>query len=370
MKFICEKSILMNGLTIASRTVSVKNGIPAMEGIFARAGAALELTGYNMETGISVNVEAEILEQGTCVFPTRLFSDIIRKMPDEPVEVSVDENYKAEIKCGVSNFKIMVMSAEEYPELPEIDSEKFLSVPGGELKRLISGTIFSISDSQVRPIQTGCLFEIEDSAITVVAVDGFRFARRCYRPETPFGREIKFVAPGAALKELEKILTDTEEPVYFTPGTKHLMFKIGEVTLICRLLEGEFLNWRKVVPTNSSIRLVAHVPSLLSSIERVSLIVSEKINTPLRCRLEDNFVLLRTVSAIGAANDSCAIAGDGKGLEIGLNCRYILEALRAVPTQEAQLNLESSLSPMVITPADGTDTFSYMVLPVRLKAGE
>ncbi len=370
MKFTCEKSILLNGITIASRTVSVKNGIPAMEGIFVRAGADLEMTGYNLETGISVSVEAEILEEGTCVFPTRLFSDIIRKMPDEPIEVKVDGNYKAEIRCGMSRFNIMVMSAEEYPELPEVDSEKAIAIPQRELKSLISGTIFSISDNQTRPIQTGCLFEVENDSVTVVAVDGYRFARRCYRPEQSLERSVKFVAPGAALKELEKILADTDDEASFTLGTKHLMFKIGSVTLICRLLEGEFMDWRRVVPTSCPVLLVANVASMVASIERVSLIVSEKVNTPLRCRLEDNFAEFKTVSSIGMANDSCSLAGDGKGIEIGFNCRYILEALRAVPTPEAQLNLNNSLSPMVITPADGSDSFSYMVLPVRLKAGE
>ena len=370
MKFICEKAILLNGVTVASRTVSSKNSIPALEGILVRAGVDLEMTGYNLETGISVKVEAEISEQGTCVFPTKLFSDIIRKMPDEPVSIEVDSEYKATIRCGVSLFHIMVLSAEDYPELPEVDSEKSISIPQRELKGLIGGTIFSISDSQARPIQTGCLFEIEEDSITVVAVDGYRFARRCYRPDTAIERKVKFVAPGAALKELEKILADTDEPAYFTLGSKHLMFKIGDVDLICRLLEGEFMDWRRVVPNSSPILLVANVAEMVNSIERVSLIVSEKVKTPLRCRMEENYVEFRTISTLGSASDSCAIAGDGKGMEIGFNCRYILEALRAVPTPEAQLNLNNSLSPMVITPTDGTDSFSYMVLPVRLKAGE
>ena len=370
MRFSCEKSLLVSGISVASRTVSTKSAIPALEGIHVRAGSYLELTGYNLETGITVTVPAEIRETGTYIFPARLFFDIIRKLPDDVVDISVDENYKVSIRCGVSSFTITASDAEDYPTLPDVDSEKGVSIPQRELRTMIGGTIFSVSENQARPIHTGCLFEVENDSITVVAVDGFRMAMRRFHPEEPTGRTMKFVAPSAALREVEKILGDTDEPAVFTLGTKHLMFKVGDATLICRLLEGEFLDWRRVVPMKNPILLTANVSTITSSIERVGLIISEKVKSPVRCLFGDNTADFKTISTIGSAHDTCMIAGDGGELEIGFNCRYLLEALKAVPTSEVNFGLSNNLSPVVLTPPDGTDKFSYMVLPVRLKAGE
>ena len=370
MKFRCEKALLVSGVSVASRTVSTKSTIAALEGIHVRAGTVLELTGYNLETGITVSVPAEIRETGAYIFPARLFSEIIRKLPDEMVDISVDENYRVSIRCGVSSFTITATDAEDYPALPDVDSVKGISIPQRELRNMIGGTIFSVSENQARPIHTGCLFEVEDDSITMVAVDGYRFAMRRYHAEAPIGRKLKFVAPAAALREVEKILSDTDEDALFTLGTKHLMFQIGDATLICRLLEGEFLDWRRVVPTQNPILLTANVAALTSSIERVGLIISEKIKSPVRCLFGENTADFKTVSTIGSAHDTCDLAGDGKELEIGFNCRYLLDALRAIPTPEVSLGLSNSLSPVVLTPPDGSDKFSYMVLPVRLKAGE
>jgi len=370
MKFCCEKALLVAGVSVASRTVAPKSALPALEGIHVRAGANLELTGYNLETGITVTLPAEIKETGAFIFPARLFFDIIRKLPDDMISVTVDDNCKVSIQCGISSFTITATDAEDYPELPDVHSEKAIGIPQRDLKEMIGGTIFSVSENQARPIHTGCLFEVDDEGITIVAVDGYRFALRRWKAEAPIGRKLKFVAPAAALREVEKILADTDEEALFTLGTKHLMFRIGDATLICRLLEGEFLDWRRVVPTTYPILLTANVSEITSSIERVGLIISEKIKSPVRCLFGENTADFRTVSTIGSAHDVCSLAGDGGELEIGFNCRYLLEALKAVPTPEVNLGLTNSLSPVVLTPPDGTDKYSYMVLPVRLKAGE
>ncbi len=368
MKFICEKSLLVNGLSIASRTVAQKSAISALEGIHVKAGMRLYLSGYNLETGITVTVPADIPETGECVMPARLFFDIIRKLPDEEVTVTVDENYKVSIRCGISSFTITAMSAEDYPELPDVEFENAIKLPQRELRELISGTIFSVSENQTRPIQTGCLFEVENESITMVAVDGYRLALRRYFPEQPTERIAKFVAPAAALKEVEKILGDTDEPASFTLGRKHILFEMGGVTLVCRILEGDFLDWRRVVPTENPIMLVANRAQLTASIDRVGLIISEKIKSPVRCKFGTNGAEFRTITTIGEAFDVCSMAGDGKDLEIGFNCRYLLDALKAVPTEEVTLELSNGLSPIVLTPCDRSGKFAYMVLPVRLKA--
>ena len=369
MKFTCEKTQLVSAISVASRTVAQKSAISGLEGILVRAGVKVMLTGYNLETGITVSDDADVQENGACIMPARLFFDIVRKLPDDTVSIQVDENFKVSIKGGISSFTITALSADDYPELPDVDSEKGIRVPQCELKAMISGTIFAVSENQARPIHTGILFEVDNDSITSVAVDGYRLALRRYLPEQSLERTLKFVAPAAALKEVEKILGDTEDPATFYPGSKHILFTIGDATLVCRILEGEFLDWRRVLPQNNPVKLVGNVSRLTDSIERVGLVISEKLKSPVRCKFGDNSAEFRTISTIGEAYDVCPIAGDGKDLEIGFNCKYLLDALRAVPDSECTLEMINGLSPIVLNPTEG-NRYSYMVLPVRLKAGE
>ena len=369
MRFTCEKNMLVQGLNIASRTVAQKSSLSVIEGILCRAGANLTLTGYNMETAITYQIDAEISDTGECILPAKLFGDIVRRLPEGPVTVLVDENYKVSIRAGYASFSISAESAEDYPELPDVNTGRGLRIPQKALKELISGTIFAVAENQGRPIHTGVKFEVANESISAIAVDGFRLARRTYHPETPTNRELSFVVPAAGLKEVEKIVTDSEEDAVFTLGPKHILYQIGAATLVCRLLEGDFLDWRKVVPTNCPIKLVVHVSDLASSIERVGLMVSEKYKSPVRCVFSDQVLLLRTNTTIGAAEDRCSIAGNGNDLEIGFNVRYLADALRVVPSEEVVLELTNGLSPIVLTPVDDKQDFAYMVLPVRIKNG-
>jgi len=367
MRFTCEKSMLVTGLNITGRAVAQKSALSALEGILCRAGDNLNLTGFNMETAIMYDIEAEVSDPGECVLPAKLFGDIVRRLPEGPVTVVVDDNFKVSIRAGYASFTISAETAEDYPELPDVGSGRSVPISQPALKELIAGTIFSVSENQGRPIHTGVKFEVNNDTISAIAVDGFRLARRTYHCDPPTGREMLFVVPAQGLKEVEKILQDTDEEAYFTLGAKHIMFQIGDATLICRLLEGEFLDWRRVVPTNCPVKLVANVSDLTSSIERVGLIVSEKYKSPVRCVFSDQVVLLKTHTTIGAAEDRCTLAGDGKELEIGFNVRYLCDALRAVPSEEVVLELTNGLSPIVLTPVEGDKyDFSYMVLPVRI----
>ena len=369
MRFTCEKNMLVQGLNIAGRAVAQKSSLSVIEGVLCKAGLGLSLTGYNMETAITYEIEAEVSDPGECILPAKLFGDIIRRLPEGPVTVVVDDSFKVSIRAGYASFTISAESAEDYPELPDVNSGRPIRIPQNELKELISGTIFAVSENQGRPIHTGVKFEVSDTSITAVAVDGFRLARRTWHPEEATGRELSFVVPAAGLKEVEKILTDSEENAAFTLGPKHILFQIGTATLVCRLLEGEFLDWKRVVPTNCPIKLIANVGDLSSSVERVGLIVSEKYKSPVRCVFGHQELLMRTSTTIGAAEDRCSLAGDGKELEIGFNVRYLADALREVPSEEVTLELTNGLSPIVLTPVDDKHDFAYMVLPVRIKNG-
>ena len=369
MRFTCEKNMLVTGLNIAGRTVAQKSSLSVIEGILCKAGQGLSLTGYNMETAITYEIDADVSDMGQCILPAKLFGDIIRRLPEGSVTVVVDENYKVSIRAGYASFTISAESAEDYPELPDVGDGRAIHIPQNKLKELISSTIFAVSENQGRPIHTGVKFEVTDSSITAVAVDGFRLARRTFHPEEGTGREMNFVVPAAGLKEVEKILTDVEDDAAFTLGTKHILFQVRNATLVCRLLEGEFLDWRRVVPSNCPIKMVANVGDLASSVERVGLIVSEKYKSPVRCVFGNQELQMRTSTTIGAAEDRCSLAGDGQELEIGFNVRYLAEALRVIPTEEVTLELTNGLSPIVLTPVDEKEDFAYMVLPVRIKNG-
>ena len=367
MRFTCEKNMLVQGLNIAGRTVAQKSSLSVIEGILCRAGQGLSLTGYNMETAITYTVDADVADPGECILPAKLFGDIVRRLPEGPVTVVVDDNFKVSIRAGYASFNISAESADDYPDLPDVNEGKAIRIPQSSLKDLIGGTIFSVSENQGRPIHTGVKFEVTNTSISAIAVDGFRLARRTFHPEEETGRELSFVVPAAGLKEVEKILTDSDDMAAFTLGAKHILYQIGAATLVCRLLEGEFLDWRRVVPTNCPIKLVANVGDLASSVERVGLIVSEKYKSPIRCTFSNQVLNMRTATTIGAAEDRCSIAGDGKELEIGFNVRYMADALRVIPSEEVTMELTNGLSPIVLTPVDEKNDFAYMILPVRIK---
>ena len=365
MRFTCEKNLLMTGLNITSRTVAQKSALSSLEGIFCYAGYGLRLTGYNMETAITYEIEAEVTDAGSCILPARLFGDIIRRMPEGPITVIVDENYKVSVRAGRASFTISAENSEDYPELPDVTEGKKIYIPQNVMKDLISSTIFATAENKSRPIHTGVKFEVEENSVSAIAVDGYRLARKTYHTPEPTGRNLSFVVPAQGLKEVEKILGEDGD-VAFTLGSKHILFEIGSATVVCRLLEGSFLDWRKVVPTDCPIKLVANVSDLSSAIERVRLMVSEKFRSPVRCLFSNQELQLKTNTPIGSAEDQCTFAGDGKDLKIGFDDRYLADALKVIETEEVVMELTNSLSPIVFTSPDEKYDYAYMVLPVRI----
>lgn len=368
MKFSCEKALLQAAISTTSRAVSPKSSIPALEGILLEAGNDLRLTGYNLETGIRTIVPADIREEGTLVLGARLFGEIVRKLPDDIVTFQ-SENYMVNIKCGMSEFNILGTDPEEFPELPTVEYQNSLILPQSRLKAMISQTLFAVSDNESRPIHTGSLFEVDSNGLTIVSVDGYRLALRHEAIDKKEGAEtFSFVVPGAALSEVEKICSDVDEPASVTQGARHVMFKVGDTMLVSRRLEGEFLAYRQAIPRNNTIHVEGETRALLSSIDRVSLIISDKLKSPLRCVFDSNLLKISTKTAIGDAYDECPLSGDGGGLEIGFNNKYLMDALKAAPADKVRLELTTGVSPCVILPTEGEENFLYMVLPVRLKA--
>ncbi|MFQ9916939.1 MAG: DNA polymerase III subunit beta [Flavonifractor plautii] len=363
MKFSCEKALLQAAISTTSRAVSPKSSIPALEGILLEAGSDLRLTGYNLETGIRTIVPADIREEGTLVLGARLFGEIVRKLPDDIVTFQ-SENYMVNIKCGMSEFNILGTDPEEFPELPTVEYQNSLILPQSRLKAMISQTLFAVSDNESRPIHTGSLFEVDSEGLTIVSVDGYRLALRHESIDKKEGAEtFSFVVPGAALSEVEKICSDVDEPASVTQGARHVMFKVGDTMLVSRRLEGEFLAYRQAIPRNNTIHVEGDTRALLSSIDRVSLIISDKLKSPLRCVFDSNLLKISTKTAIGDAYDECPLSGDGGGLEIGFNNKYLMDALKAAPADKVRLELTTGVSPCVILPTEGRRTSSTWCCP-------
>jgi len=367
MKFSCEKVLLQTAVNTASRAVSSKSSIQALEGVLLQATTTLTVSGYDMQTGIRTSVDADITEPGSLVLSARLFGDIIRRLPDDVVVFQSDNNLNVNLTCGDASFDILAISAEDYPELPEVEDEHSITIAQQTLRSMIGETSFAVSTNEARPVHTGSLFEVTESDLTVVSVDGFRLALRRETLEGSNGA-FRFVAPGSALNEVERICEDTEDNAVITLGNRHLLFEVGATQLICRRLEGDFLDYKSAIPRSNPIIVTADTKALMESIDRVSVVISDKQKSPVRCIFENGRVLMSAKTSIGEAKDICSVEGDGNGLEIGFNNRYLLDALKYAPADQVRVELNTGISPCIITPVEGAENFLYMVLPVRLKS--
>ncbi len=373
MRFSCEKAILQSAVTTAGRVVSPKSTVQALEGVLIEAeDSILRLSAYNLKTGIITTIPAEVTESGAIVLSARLFGEILRRMPDDMISITTTASCSVHIESGPTSFDITGISDEDFPELPSVNDGTNLSITQCLLRSMIGQTIFAVSDNDSRPIHTGALFETNGEELTMVAVDGYRLALRREKllSQTTPGN-LSFVVPGDALNEVERICSDCDEPVNVTQGERHVTFETNGTILVTRRLEGEFLNYRQTIPQNNSVILEADCADLQRSIDRASLIINDKLKSPLRCKFADGTVSITSKTAIGAAFDRCPITGDGKGLEIGFNNRFLMEAVKAAPAARVRLELNTATSPCLILPQEGEkDNFLYMVLPVRLRAAE
>ena len=368
MKFSCEKYLLQTACSIASRAAASKSPIPALEGLQISAEEKLYVKGYDLKKGIVTGIEADIAQRGVVVVGARLFGEMIRRLPDGIVTVSSDEKDNISVKCGKSQFNILGISAEDYPELPSFDTVNSIRLPQRILKDMINKTIFAVSTDEARPIYTGTLFEVEEKRLTLVSVDGYRLARRTEELADSRLESCTFVVPGNTLSDVEKICSEEDGDVSISVGSRHISFEIGDTVVVSRRLEGEFLNYRRSIPDAFKYEIKIDRTEFMASIDRVSLIVSEKNSSPVRMTVGDGTIDCLCVTPIGRAEDVCTCEGNGEGLLIGFNDRYMKDALKAAGKDELKLCINSAASPCIIKAADGSEDFTYMVLPVRLHA--
>ncbi len=336
MKFSCDKYVLQQAAASAARAAAPKSPIAALEGLLLEAGADLRITGYDLKKAIYTNMEADIPEPGSVLVGARLFCEMLRRMPDGIVTV---------------------------------EAENGVSLPQDLLKKMINECSFAVSTNESRPVYMGTLFEIAHNELTMVSVDGYRLALR-REPVEGYGDDCSFIVPGTALSDLERLCGDSDERVKMSVGSKHISFTVGSTVILSRRLEGDFLNYKKAIPESFRITVKTARTDLLDVVERVSLIVDSKNNAPLRLTFRKDAIDFVCTTPLGKAADSCPCEGDGGDLEIGFNDHYLSDALKAAPADELNVCLNTGSSPCIFVPADGSDNFVYMVLPVRLRAGQ
>lgn len=367
MKFTCQKEALMEAINTVQRAVAIRTTSQVLSGILIKADKLLHLTGNDLALAIEYSMEAMVDEEGSIVLDHRIFSEIVRRLPEDIVRIETDKLCHTTITSGQSVFQIMGMPHEEYPAIPEITHEKAAVIPQMQLKSMIQQTLFAVSTNETRLILTGSLMEIGEGGMNLVSVDGYRLAFR--REPLPYEGEIfRFVVPGKTLSELSKILRETDENVSCYVGKNAVQFEMEQCKVYSRLLEGDFLNYEQIIPKDHDIRVVTAVRPLMDAIERTALVItSEAAKYPLKFKIEEEAIRLSCITQTGMVQDEvrCNMVGDP--IEIGFNHRYFLDALKACDDDMAVLEFSNPLSPCVIRPSEG-DRYLYLVLPVRLRS--
>ncbi|MBR5498391.1 MAG: DNA polymerase III subunit beta [Clostridia bacterium] len=365
MKIICNTSILAEAAMNVQMAVMTKTAMPILEGIlFTTTENGIKLTGYDLEIGIETNIEADVIEEGSVILNAKTFCDIIKHIPYDKVIFETDEKLQCKIYCGDIEYFMTGISPKDYPELPVIINGKNIEIGQKVLKDMIKKTIFSVAVNDVRVIHKGIKFEIKPGEIRLVAIDSHRIALRKEFINYN-GEEVAFVVPAKTMGEIMKLIPDDDEYVKVGLGRRHILFEINGYTIISRLLEGEFMKYESIIPQNFNTVIRTKSKDMIDCIERVSLIITDRFKAPLKMEFRDNELRVSTATALGTANDKIGVSVDGNDIEIGIQSRYILDALRAGEEDEVLMNMVNPLSPVCIVPTTG-DSFLYLILPVRL----
>lgn len=373
MKFLCETSAFSTACQNVQRAVSTKTSIPGAEGIFIKAvNNELMLTGYDLEIGINTTIYAKVEEEGSIVLNAKVLCDILRRIPNETISIECDERNLAVIRSGDIKYEIMGISAEEYPELPTVQGGMNIEMDRMVLNEMVRQTIFAVAVTDQKVVYTGIKFEIGGGEIKLIAVDGFRMAIRTEKIDYN-GEDITFIVPAKTMAEIMKLSLeeseDEENIITFGIGKRHIIFEVNGYSVISRLLEGEFLNYKATIPVSVGTTVEVDTRSFIDSIERTSLIITDRTKSLISCVFDTDFIRMSSVTAIGTANDKVPADIEGNRVEIGFNNRYLLDALKACNTDRVKVILNGAVSPILILPVEG-ESFTFLVLPVRLKKND
>ncbi len=372
MKIICNKDNLLNGINIVSKAVSSKTTLPILECILIKTEEedkntkeGFKLTGNDLEIGIETSViEATVHKHGTIAIEAKLFFDIIRRVNGSEVELSTDENNMVTIKSGTSEFNIMGQNGDEFPEIPRVESENRYSLKQKDLRDMITKTIFSIALDESKPVLTGELVEISGDKINMVAVDGYRISYRESNLE-PANDSVNVVVPGKTLREISKVLNDSDEPVNLFITDKHILFEFEGNTVVSRILEGDFIKYDQTFTNEYKTAITSDRAELISALERASLMSRDARKVPVKIDIQDNKIILNSQTEMGMATEEVYVDVEGDRLKIAFNPKYLIDALRAIDDECINIQFNTSLSPCIIKPVEG-DIYKYLILPLRV----
>lgn len=370
MNIKCKLKELINGLNLVSKTSISKTTMPILEGVLMEAKQnILKLTTNDLEIGTEHIMECNTIQEGKIVVELKTLNEIVRRIEDEEVEIFVEDNLFV-LKSINGIFKLATMNANEYPKLPVFNIESSIIIKQKVLKDMIRRSLFAVSTDENRPLYNGSLLKIEDNILTIVAVDGFRLALRKNISNNNLN-DFKVIIPGKVLAELLKVLSDEDEAeVKIGVNKNQALFEMGNSILVSRIIEGDFLNYKAIIPDSYETKIRVKTKSLLDSFERVALFAKENKEkdrkAPLKMNIGIDGVILSCVSETGDAKEDVNAIVEGKNIEIGFNPKYMIDVLKVIDEADIYIEFTSSLSPVLIKPIDKKD-FIYVVLPIKLR---
>lgn len=367
MKLICSKSNLLHGVNIVSKAVPTRTTMAILECILIDASVnEIKLTANDMELGIETKIEGEIAERGIIALDAKIFSEIVRKLPDSDVVIETDSNFKTTITCEKSKFNIVGKSGDDFSYIPFIERNECISISQFTLKEVIRQTIFSIADNDNNKLMTGELFEIEENQLKVVSLDGHRISIRNIELKNNYDHK-KVVVPGKTLQEVSKILPGSaEEEVNIFLSENHIVFEFDDTTVVSRLIEGEYFKIEQMLSSDYDTKVKINKRELLDCIDRATLLVKEGDKKPIIMNITDGNMELKINSFIGSMNEDIDIAKEGKDILIGFNPKFFIDALRVIDEEEVSLYMVNPKAPCFIKDDEGK--FIYLILPVNFNA--
>lgn len=365
MKVICSKEHLIEGINIVQKAVSTKSTLAILEGIMLEVNEQFKLTGNDLEIGIECYVDADIKRQGSIVLNSKMFGDIVKRLPDSEVLIEVLPNNSVIIECENSHFELKGIPSDTYPALPSIKKENAFIIKQKIAREMIRQTLFAVSIDENRPILTGSLLECKENNVTFVSIDGFRLALRKSKIENE-NQSFSVVIPGKTLNEIVKILQPIDEKITIYSTQNQILFDIGNCKVVSRLLEGEYLNYNSIIPKEYETKVRVKTKDILSSLERASLITAEEKKYPVKFNVMDEKIIISSNTEIGAVREEVRVDITGNNLDIGFNPRYFIDSLKVIEDEEIDIYFTSSIGPCTIRPIEKHD-YAYMILPVRIK---
>lgn len=346
------------------KAVSNKTTLPILECILIESDEQIKLTATDMELGIETYVNGTILEAGKIAIDAKLFSEIIRKLPDSEIVIETDSNYQAVIKCEKAKFTISGKSGDDFSLLPEVERSKGICLSQFTVKEVIRQTIFSTVENESTKLMSGELFEIEGNNLKVVSLDGHRISIRNVALKENH-ELIKVVVPGKTLNDVSKILDgglDDYVDIYFTD--KHILFEFGETKVVSRLLEGEYYKINQMLTNDYETKITINKKEFMDCIDRATLLIKESDKKPIILNIGNENIHLKIDSSIGSMNEEMDIQKEGKDLMIGFNPKLLLDALRVIDEEEVSVYFINQKAPCYLK--DENETYRYVILPVNI----